>query len=185
VNAGGGLPYGNSQNSLPYDYSFFAGGANDNRGWRARSLGPGVYQSYLDTNRSATQIGDVRFGGSLEYRFPFNSLVKGALFVDAGNTWTFEEDVNREGGKFTKDWYKQLALATGFGLRLDFDYFIIRLDLGIPLRNPSYPKASQWIFQSNDAYRQSIQDKFGTGWENLNIPSRFTPQIHFGIGYPF
>ena len=185
INAGAGLPYGNSEKSLPYDYSFFAGGANDNRGWRARSLGPGVYKNYLDTNSTATQIGDVRFGGSFEYRFPFNSLVKGALFFDAGNIWTIREDTNREGGNITKDWYKQLALAAGFGLRFDFDYFIIRLDLGIPLRNPSLPKATQWIFQSNDPYIQELEDEFGSGYETLGLPRRFTPQLHFGIGYPF
>ena len=185
VSAGAGLPYGNSEKSLPYDYSFFAGGANDNRGWQARSLGPGVYKKYLDTNSTATQIGDVRFGGSFEYRFPFNSLVKGALFFDAGNIWTIREDVNREGGKFTKDWYKQLALAAGFGLRFDFDYFVIRLDLGIPLRNPSLPANTQWIFQSNDPYELALEDEFGPGYKTLGLPDRFTPRLHFGIGYPF
>ncbi|MFK7786528.1 MAG: BamA/TamA family outer membrane protein [Crocinitomicaceae bacterium] len=185
LNAGAGLPYGNSQNSLPYDYSFFAGGANDNRGFRARALGPGVYKYYLDLNRTATQIGDVRFGGSFEYRFPFNSLVKGALFFDAGNIWTFREDSNREGGNFTKDWYKQLAYATGFGVRLDFDYFIIRIDLGIPLRNPALPDGSQWLFQSNQAYLDALEAEFGPGYQTLDLPERFTPQFHFGIGYPF
>ncbi|MDG1331222.1 MAG: BamA/TamA family outer membrane protein [Crocinitomicaceae bacterium] len=185
LNAGAGLPYGNSDRALPYDYSFFAGGANDNRGWRARSLGPGVYKNYLDTNSTATQIGDVRFGGSFEYRFPFNDLVKGALFFDAGNIWTIRDDSNREGGKFTSDWYKQLALAGGFGLRLDFDYFVIRVDLGIPLRNPSLPKNTQWIFQSNAPYLQALEDEFGTEYEKLNLPDRFDLQLHFGIGYPF
>jgi outer membrane protein insertion porin family len=187
ISAGAGLPYGNSQKSLPYDYSFFAGGANDNRGFRARSLGPGVYKQYLDVNRTATQIGDVRFGGSVEYRFPFTSLVKGAVFFDAGNIWTFEEDNNREGGSFTKDWYKQLAFATGLGLRLDFDYFIFRVDMGIPLRNASLPDGAQWVFQSNQPYLDAIEAEFGSNWEDLNlgIPKRFTPQFHFGIGYPF
>lgn len=185
VSVGAGLPYGNSDRSLPYDYSFFAGGANDNRGWLARTLGPGVYRQYLDTNRTTTQIGDMRIGGSFEYRFPFNSLVKGALFFDAGNIWTVKEDANRIGGNITKDWYKQLALAAGFGLRLDFDYFIIRVDLGIPLRNPSLPENTQWIFQSNAPYYQLLEDEFGTGYENLNLPDRFSPRLHFGIGYPF
>ncbi len=185
LNAGAGLPYGNSQNSMPYDYSFFAGGANDNRGWRARSLGPGVYRYYLDTNRTATQIGDVRFGGSAEYRFPFSSLVKGALFFDAGNIWTIRDDVNRPGGQFTKDWYKQIAFATGFGFRLDFDFFIIRLDLGIPLRNPTLPQGSQWVFQSRKAYEEVLLNEFGPGYLTMDIPRPFSPQIHFGIGYPF
>ncbi len=185
LNAGGGLPYGNSQRSLPYDYSFFAGGANDNRGWRARALGPGVYKYYLDTNRTATQIGDVRFGGSAEYRFPFSESLKGALFVDAGNIWTIEDDINRPGGQFTRDWYKQIALATGIGFRIDFDFFIIRLDLGIPLRNPVLPQGEQWIFQSKrPKYYQELEDLYGLGYPSLNLMP-FLPQVHFGIGYPF
>lgn len=186
LNVGGGLPYGNSTKSLPYDYSFFAGGANDNRGWSARGLGPGVYKYYLDADRTATQIGDVRFGGSAEYRFPFNSVVKGALFLDAGNVWTIEDDVNRPGGQFTKDWYKQLAVAAGFGLRLDFDYFIVRLDLGLPLRNPTLLKGETWFFQDHSGYEAEVFSVYGlpsNQVENLDPP--FKPQIHIGIGYPF
>ena len=185
LSAGAGLPYGNSEKSLPYDYSFFAGGANDNRGWLARSLGPGVYKYYLDTNRTATQIGDIRIGGSFEYRFPFNDRVKGAVFFDAGNIWTFEEDANREGGRITSDWYKQLAFATGFGIRLDFDYFIIRFDLGVPLRNPSLPEGSEWLFQSNQPFLDALEDKFGSNYDDFVLPLRFLPQLHLGIGYPF
>ncbi len=185
LNAGAGLPYGNSTKSLPYDYSFFAGGANDNRGWRARELGPGVYKYYLDSTKTATQIGDVRFGGSAEYRFPFSSIVKGALFVDAGNIWTIEEDINRQGGEFTKDWYKQIALATGFGLRFDFDFFIIRLDFGIPLRNPTLPQGEQWIFQSQDVYKNDVGLYYGKPYNEIDISSPFEMQFHFGIGYPF
>lgn len=185
LNAGGGIPYGNSPNSLPYDYSFFAGGANDNRGWRARGLGPGVYKYYLDTTRTATQIGDVRIGGSAEYRFPFSETVKGALFLDAGNIWTIANDINRPGGQLTNDWYKQIALATGFGLRIDFDFFIIRLDLGFPLRNPTLPQGAQWILNSRDAYYAELLNAYGPAYPSLDIPLPFGPKIHFGIGYPF
>ena len=128
---------------MPYDYSFFAGGANDNRGWRARALGPGSYKYYLDETKTATQIGDLRIGSSGEFRFAFNSLFKGAVFVDAGNVWTIYEDPNRIGGQFTKNWYKEIAIAGGFGLRMDLEYFIIRLDVGIPMRNPALPKGAQ------------------------------------------
>lgn len=186
LNAGGGLPYGNSTKSLPYDYSFFAGGANDNRGWNARGLGPGVYKYYLDSTRTATQIGDVRIGGSAEYRFPFSSVVKGALFLDAGNVWTIEDDINRPGGQFTNEWYKQIAVAAGFGLRLDFDYFIIRFDLGIPLRNPTLPKGETWIFQDHSGYEAEVFGLYGvepSQVETLSSPFRLQP--HFGIGYPF
>lgn len=189
IQIGAGLPYGNTKTSLPYDYSFFAGGANDNRGWRARALGPGSYKYYLDTNRTATQIGDIRFGTSLEFRFPFGNLLKGAMFLDAGNVWTFNEDVNRVGSRFSKNWYKEIALSAGIGLRLDLDYFILRLDIGLPLTNPALPDGEKWIFGNKlEAYYEEGKAKFGTdpNWGYLNyLPKPFTPNIHFGIGYPF
>ncbi|MDG1146975.1 MAG: BamA/TamA family outer membrane protein [Crocinitomicaceae bacterium] len=185
LTAGGGMPYGNSKASLPYDYSFFAGGANDNRGWRTRALGPGSYKYYLDTNRTATQIGDIRFGASAEFRFSFNSLFKGALFVDAGNIWTIEEDVNRIGGQFSSNWYKEIAIAGGFGLRMDLEYFIIRVDLGFPIMNPALPEGSKWIFQSRDNYYQEGIDAFGEDNYQSYLPLPFIPTFHFGIGYPF
>ncbi len=185
LTAGGGLPYGNSKTSLPYDYSFFAGGANDNRGWRARALGPGSYKYYLDTNRTATQIGDIRLGASAEFRFAFNSLFKGALFVDAGNVWTIEEDANRIGGQISSNWYKEIAIAGGFGLRMDLEYFIVRVDLGFPLMNPALPEGAKWIFQSRDKYYQEGIDSFGIDDYEEYLPLPFIPTFHFGIGYPF
>lgn len=181
---GGGLPYGNTKTSLPYDYSFFAGGANDNRGWRARSLGPGSYKYYLDTNRSATQVGDLRLGSSAEFRFAFTSLFKGALFVDAGNVWTALNDPNRVGGQVSKNMLNEIAFAAGFGLRLDLDYFIVRVDIGFPLKNPALPKGSQWIFQSRQAYLDEGLVFFGANYEKY-LPKPFVPSFNFGIGYPF
>lgn len=181
---GAGIPYGNSKTSLPYDYSFFAGGANDNRGWRARSLGPGSYKYYLDTNRTATQIGDLRLGGSAEFRFAITKLFKGAFFMDAANIWTTKDDVKRPGGKFTSDWYKELALTAGVGLRLDFSYFIVRFDLGLPITNPALPEGSRWIFQSRDAYYDEGLAVFGPNYKS-KMPKPFIPNVNFGIGYPF
>ncbi len=181
---GGGLPYGNSRTSMPYDYSFFAGGANDNRGWRARALGPGAYKYYLDTNRTATQIGDLRIGSTVEYRFNMGSILKGAIFMDAGNVWTIKEDVNRIGGQISNNWYKQIALSSGVGLRLDLDFFIIRLDLGLPITNPALPAGSRWIFQKRDAYYAEGLAVLGVNYKDY-LPKPFTPNIHFGIGYPF
>ena len=185
LQVGGGIPYGNTKTSLPYDYSFFAGGANDNRGWKARALGPGSYKYYLDTNRTATQIGDVRIGGAAEFRFSMGSMLKGALFVDAGNVWTFNEDVNRPGSKFSSNWYKEIALSTGIGFRVDLDFFIIRLDFGLPLTNPALPDGARWIFQPRQAYYDEGIAKFGLNLYEKYLPKPFTPQIHFGIGYPF
>lgn len=181
--AGAGMPYGNSTTSLPYDYSFFGGGANDNRGWRARALGPGVYKYYLDATRTATQVGDIRIAASAEFRVSLGGMFKFAVFSDIGNVWTWNEDVNRPGSQFTKDWYKQLAVSGGVGLRIDLDFFVIRLDLGIPLSNPSLPKGSQWIFQSRKAFNDEINSI--PGLDKSTVPKPFIPILHFGIGYPF
>ena len=178
--SGAGKPYGNTTTSLPFDYSFFAGGANDNRGWKARQLGPGSYKYYLDTNRTATQIGDIRIGGSAEFRFTMGSMLRGAFFLDAGNVWTFNEDVNRPGSQFSSNWYKEIALSGGVGLRLDLEFFIVRVDLGIPLTNPALPQGEKWIFQKDrPQFEQEI-----LGMEDI-VPKPFIPNFHFGIGYPF
>lgn len=182
---GAGAPYGNNGPNMPFDYSFFAGGANDNRGFRARSLGPGVYKYYLDTNRTATEIGDIRIGASLEYRFKISGIFKGAIFTDAGNIWTINEDPNRLGGQFSADWYKQIALAGGFGLRIDLDFLILRFDIGTPLRNPALPDGAKWIFQSRQAYFQEGIDTFGDENYARLMPKPFRPVLQIGIGFPF
>lgn len=184
IEAGAGIPYGNTTTSLPYDYAFFGGGANDNRGWRARALGPGSYKYYLDTNRAATQIGDMRIGASFEYRFEFNKVFKGALFADAGNVWTLKEDTNRVGGNITSTWYKEIALAVGFGLRIDLEYFIIRFDMGFPVYDPALPEGSRFIFDDRDNYYNAGKEAFGDDYDQY-LPLPFIPKLHFGIGYPF
>lgn len=187
---GYGFITGNKETSLPFDYSFFAGGSNDNRGWSARSLGPGVYKYWLDTNRTLTQIGDVRIGGSVEFRQSLGGSLKGALFLDAGNIWTAKLDTNRLGGQFTTDWFKQLAYSAGVGLRIDLDFFVIRLDLGFKINNPSLPEGSRWVWQPRDAFEDALVEKYGETTvdrlrEQNRIPPPFRPQLHFGIGYPF
>jgi outer membrane protein assembly factor BamA len=182
---GGGIPYGNTKTSLPYDYSFFAGGSNDNRGWRARALGPGSYKYYLDTNRTATQIGDIRLGGSTEFRFSLGDMFKGALFVDAGNVWTFRQDDNRQGSRISSNWYREIALSAGLGFRVDLDFFIIRLDFGVPLTNPALPNGEKWIFKRDrPKFESEALAKLGPDYKSF-VPKLFTPNIHFGIGYPF
>ncbi|MFA7273579.1 MAG: BamA/TamA family outer membrane protein [Crocinitomicaceae bacterium] len=188
--AGGGIPNGVKQTSLPFDYSFFAGGSNDNRGWRARSLGPGSYKYMLDTNRTLTQIGDIRLGASAEYRYSFGPTLKGAFFIDAGNIWTYKEDINRPGSQFSSSWHKEIAYSAGVGLRIDLDFFIVRLDFGVPLNNVSVPQNARWIFQSRAPITDELINKFGlekytTLQAEGRIPRPFNPQFHFGIGYPF
>ena len=171
--AGLGMPRGNKTTSLPFDYSFFAGGANDNRGWRARALGPGSYQYYKDSLRTATQIGDVKLGLFGELRYTLSPTFKAAVFIDADNIWTYADDPKRPGGQFSKDFYKEIALAAGLGLRIDFTFLVVRLDMGVPITNPSLPYGQRWVFQEQDDALKPY------------ISHPFRPAFQFGIGYPF
>lgn len=191
IQIGAGVPLKNNGLTLPFDYSFFGGGSNDNRGFRARALGPGVYKYYLDTNRTITEMGDMRLGTSFEYRFKITSIFEGAFFTDAGNVWTYNNDPNREGGQISKDFLKQLSVSAGVGLRLDFTFLIVRLDVGFPIRNPALPKNAKWIFQSRVPYYQEGIDEWGTNPDTGDyyykdfLPKPFKPQFHIAIGYPF
>lgn len=183
--AGGGYPYGNTKTSLPYDFSFYAGGANDNRGWAARSLGPGSYNYLIDTNRTSTQLGDIRLAASFEIRFAMTPFFKGAIFADVGNIWTVNEDLNRIGAQFSSSWYKELSLAAGIGLRMDLEYFIFRLDFGFPLTNPAFPPGERWFFvKDRTDFEQEAFIALGSEWSKL-VPKYFAPKLHFGLGYPF
>jgi len=192
ANAGAGIPYRNSSKLMPYDYSFFAGGSNDNRGWRARALGPGAYKYHLDTNRLITQIADIRIGGSLEYRFPLGSTLRGAFFTDFGNIWTYREDQSRLGSQFQwNSFLKQMAWSAGLGMRIDLDFFIVRLDVGFPIYNPALSKEAHWVFQDlfkgRESYYQEGIDYYNLPLETVKtlMPRPFLPTINFGIGYPF
>ena len=192
LSAGAGLPYKNSKTAMPYDYSFFGGGSNDNRGWRARALGPGAYKYHLDTNRLATQIADIRFAGSLEYRFSLGSTFKGAIFTDFGNIWTFREDLSRMSSQFHWNTFvPQIAISSGLGLRMDLDYFIIRLDVGFPIYNPAFSNGAKWVFQemgTRQTYYQEGMDHFNMSLDQVKkiMPKPFLPNyLNFGIGYPF
>ncbi|MEI7980776.1 MAG: BamA/TamA family outer membrane protein, partial [Bacteroidota bacterium] len=157
-----GIPYGNSS-VLPFEKAFFAGGANGMRGWKMYYLGPGSYHS--DVENTFNQIGDIQLEANVEYRFPIYHWMRGALFMDAGNIWLLKEAVDLPGGKFIfPDFINQIAIDAGFGIRLDFDFFIFRLDPAIPLRVPWYPANDRWYF-SKMQFKDII-------W-------------NFGIGYPF
>ncbi|MBM3186356.1 MAG: BamA/TamA family outer membrane protein [Bacteroidetes bacterium] len=192
LSGGGGIPYRNTKTTLPYDYSFFAGGSNDNRGWTARALGPGGYKYHLDTNRLGTQIADIRLGGSVEYRFSMGSMFKGAVFSDFGNIWTYNEDQSRQYSKFElKSFLPQIALSAGVGLRLDLDFFVIRLDIGFPIYNPAYEDGARWVFQdmkTRATYYKEGELFFGQTNEQVRkiMPKPFPINFfNFGIGYPF
>ncbi len=157
-----GIPYGNSTD-LPFEKGFYAGGASDIRGWRYRSLGPG---SFTDTSGAYFErMGDITLQANLEYRFPIYSFFKGAVFADFGNIWLLNESTTFPGGKFEFDkFWRKIAIDGGLGIRLDFNFFIFRVDAAIGLKNPSYPLGDRWRLNS-------LQLK-NVIW-------------NFGIGYPF
>ena len=159
-----GLAYGNSTRGLPFVKRYFIGGANDIRAWQVRTIGPG---SYSNTHRNYDQIADMKLMFNIEYRFTFVSFLQGALFVDAGNIWAIDKADNRSGALFRfNEFYKQIAVGTGFGVRFDLKFLVLRFDIGIPVYNPSLEGTEAW-FESFKPFK-------------LN---KFT--LNFGIGYPF
>ena len=174
--AGGiGVPRENLSEALPFEKSFFSGGANGMRAWRARSLGPG---SYYDEQNRFDKIGDIQLEGNVEFRFPLISWFEGALFLDAGNVWLINDDPLRPGGKFSSNFINELAIGSGVGIRMDLEFFIIRMDFGIPLRNPA--------IQMNDSSNEFKPWIFNSYNSSANENNRFfRPQFNLGIGYPF
>lgn len=144
ASAGIGVPYGNSD-GLPFDKGFYAGGANGMRGWPIRSLGPGSVSAGI-YSLNTERMGEILIESNLEYRFPIASFFNGALFADAGNIWLLRANDQYPGGEFRRDlFFKELAIDAGFGLRLDFGFFVFRLDGAIPLRDPALDISDRWI----------------------------------------
>lgn len=163
------VPFGNAS-SIPFEKRYFAGGANSVRGWTMRSLGPGIYRgngARIDYNN---QAGDIKLDLNLEYRVNLVWVLELALFTDAGNIWTIRDYESQPGGVFRFDeFYKQLAWSYGIGLRLNFDFFVFRVDFGVKLYDPSRINydGKQWRTAAN-----------GLGWSD-------DMSFHFAIGYPF
>lgn len=136
--AGIGIPYGNSD-ILPFTKLFTAGGSNSIRAFAPRSLGPGTYVTpdSIQSSFNIYQTGEIKLELSAEYRHSFSNIIKGAAFIDAGNIWDLSTDENTPGGKFNaNDFLNQIAIATGAGIRFDFTFFILRLDLAFPIAIP-------------------------------------------------
>ena len=134
-------PYGNTT-ILPYEKRYFSGGANSVRGWSVRGLGPGSFQGTDGRIDFINQTGDMKLDMNVEYRSHLFWKLDGAAFVDAGNIWTLREYADQPGGQFRIDkFYRQIAVAYGLGLRLNFDYFILRLDAGMKAIHPAYSDA--------------------------------------------
>ena len=164
------VPYCNSQ-TIPFEKRYFAGGANSVRGWAARTLGPGGYKGngrLIDFNN---QSGDVRLNLNVEYRAKVWSFLELAAFFDAGNIWTvFDYEAQPHGVFRWNEFYKQIAMAYGVGVRLDFSFFIFRVDFGVKLYDPALRydgSGKQWRTAPN-----------GLNWKD-------DMAFHFAIGYPF
>ncbi len=166
-----GLPYGNSR-LLPFAKQYIIGGASSIRGFRVRNLGPGTYKPTANDQRFYQIIGgDYKLLLSSEIRIPVTGNISTAIFVDAGNIWTKDTLLFGSAGQLSREWFKEIAVATGIGLRFDANVLIIRADLGIPLRKPYLPDGQRWVFN---------QINFGSGsWRRENLI------LNIALGLPF
>ncbi|MEL6389352.1 MAG: BamA/TamA family outer membrane protein [Bacteroidota bacterium] len=169
-NVGIGIPYGIPSESgavevIPYIRQFFVGGPNSIRGWQLRELGPGSYQHVPNTeNEPFFQAADFKLEMNTEYRFDLFYVFEGAVFADAGNVWTLANDETRPGSKFASRFLSEMAVSAGWGLRLDFDYFLFRFDFGYKVRSP---------FADEEGRHWFVNDNGVLG------------NINFAINYPF
>jgi len=154
-------PYGNTD-FIPFVRSYTAGGANDVRAWAAATLGPADFPRY-EGGDDVFAIEKMKLLFSAEYRFNIFSRINGAFFVDAGNIWGTDKDNELTLFRF-KDFYKELGIGSGVGIRLDLTYLLLRLDFAYKIHDPSYPEGDRWRF------------------ENINL---LRPRLAFGINYPF
>ena len=153
-------------NTLPYEQSFFGGGPNSNRAWRARTLGPGSYSQPDSINARYDKIGNIQLESNIEYRFHIFKSIYGAWFADAGNIWLSYIDPTKPNGLFKiHQFYKEIALGSGFGLRYDFSFFVLRLDAATRIHDPQMIESKRWVIGKK--------------------PLRETTILNFGIGYPF
>ncbi len=162
---GAALPYLNST-AIPFEKQYFAGGANSIRAWRVKNLGPGSFYSD-EVSEYPNQTADLKLEANVEYRFKLFWKLEGAFFLDVGNIWSLSSDDDREGAQFSlKRFYKEFAVGTGFGTRFDFNFFIFRFDIGVPLVDPAYPEGERWL-----------PGNAGVKWDDL--------AFNIAIGYPF
>ena len=159
-------PYSNST-ILPFEKRYFAGGANSMRGWSVRGLGPGRFKGSHGRIDFINQTGDMKLEMNMEYRTKLFWKIHGAAFIDAGNIWTIRNYADQPGGKFSiNKFYQEIAVAYGWGIRLNFDYFILRFDMGMKAINPAYDYDDEhWAIFHPDFSRDF--------------------SFHFAVGMPF
>ena len=163
VDLGIAWPYGNST-VLPFEKRYFSGGANSVRGWTVRGLGPGKYRGSDGRIDFINQTGDVKLNLNLEYRSYLFWKLNGAAFIDAGNIWTLRNYAEQPGGQFNiVTFYKQIAVAYGLGLRLNFDYFILRFDVGMKAINPGYRTRNEHYAIFHPDFGRDIAFHFAVG----------------------
>nr|WP_306454584.1 BamA/TamA family outer membrane protein [Flavobacterium agri] len=169
--AGYGYAYGNSY-ELPFVKQFFIGGTNSIRAFRARSIGPGSYDTTVNEDEFLPdQSGDIKLELNTEIRQKLFSIVHGAAFVDAGNIWLRQKNPEKPGAEFSSKFLDELAVGTGIGLRFDLSFLILRTDLAFPLRKPYLPEGQRWVIDQID---------FGSSnWRKENLV------FNLAIGYPF
>ena len=168
LHAGLGIayPYGNSK-ILPFEKRYFSGGANSVRGWSVRGLGPGKFKGTNGAIDFINQTGDIKLDLNIELRSFLFWKVYGAAFINAGNIWTIRAYEEQPGGQFRfKDFYKQIAVAYGLGIRFNFDFFILRFDMGMKAINPAY--------NSNNEHYAIFHPDFSRDFA-----------FHFAVGLPF
>ncbi len=167
LRSGLALPFGGAR-TVPYVKQFFVGGPSSLRAWRIRELGPGGYIPPDTLRPPFFQAGDVRLEFNGELRFPIFWWMKGAVFVDGGNIWTLLPDAQRPNSALRWDFFQNIAIGTGFGVRLDFNYFVFRFDWGIKVRNP---------------YRNPENGNYWIDWRRYRW--RDISNFNIAIGYPF
>lgn len=168
---GGATAYGNAT-EVPFIKQFSAGGSNSVRAFRARSLGPGTYIDTVAGSFLVDNTGDIKIEGSVEYRYPIIGVLEGALFVDAGNIWLWDQQDSNEkpGGQFSSNFINEIAIGAGTGLRLNFSFFILRFDLALPLKKPQNSGVN-WVL--------SDIDPTSSTWRKDNL------LLNIAIGFPF
>ena len=160
------IPYGNST-MLPFEKRYFAGGANSVRGWNVRTLGPGKYIGKDGRIDFINQTGDIKIDLNAELRTNLFWKFQGALFIDAGNVWTIKPYKDQPNGYFKlSSIYDVVAVSYGAGLRLNFDYFVVRLDLGMKAVNPAYTTNKEHFPITNHNFSRDYA-------------------LHFAVGLPF
>lgn len=156
-------PYGNST-ILPFEKRYFSGGASSVRGWNVRELGPGKFKGTDGRIDFINQTGDMKLDMNIEWRTYLFWKFNGAFFVDAGNIWTLREYADQPGGQFKlNEFYKQIAVAYGLGLRLNLDYFVVRFDFGMKAVNPAYESSKEHYPISNPRLGRDLSFHFAVG----------------------